>query len=84
MTAPQFDGEQACAGIDTATFFPAKGGNGAHAKTICRTCVHRDPCLEYALTVPVETGMWVDGVWAGTTTNDRARIRRAREQRGVA
>ncbi len=89
MTAPYFDGKQACAGLPTDLFFPGPGGGGtgtatARAKTICRPCVHIVACLEYALTVPVENGRWVDGVWAATTPDERAEIRREREQRGVA
>ncbi len=88
MTAPYFDGKQACYGMDTAIFFGSGRGEApavvARAKTICRPCVHIVACLEYALTVPVENGRWVDGVWAATTPDERAEIRRAREQSGVA
>ena len=46
----------------------------ARAKTICRPCVHIVACLEYALTVPVENGRWVEGCWGATTTDERAEI----------
>ncbi len=85
MTAPHFDGRQACAGLDTTLFFgghhhPAAAVANERAKTICRTCIHIAACLEYALTVPIGNGRWVEGVWGATTTDERSQIRRRREQ----
>jgi excisionase family DNA binding protein len=50
--------------------------NGDHretalAKSICSGCVVQEPCLEFALTRPD-----MFGIWAATTANERAAIRR--------
>ncbi len=51
--------------------------NGDHretalAKSICSGCVVQGPCLQFALTRPD-----MFGIWAATTVNERAAIRRA-------
>jgi Transcription factor WhiB len=40
------------------------------AIAICRTCPARAACLAYALAVP-----GLDGIWAGTTANQRTGLR---------
>ncbi|MCW2880521.1 MAG: transcription factor WhiB [Sphaerisporangium sp.] len=53
----------ACRGEDPELFFPisAKGpGHAQHerAKTVCRRCPVRMPCLDYAVTTGQEHGIW--------------------------
>lgn len=88
MTAPYFDGRQACAGMPTDLFFAGGRYEGAasmqRAKTICRRCIHIEACLEDALTAKLPTGGYVEGVWGGTNAEDRKKIREQRERRGVA
>ena len=74
ITAPAFDGTQPCAQVDPELFFP-EGATTAHVYAkkiitpICNSCEFQEPCLEYALHSDVS------GLWAGTTENDRKKIR---------
>lgn len=45
------------------------------ALKICQTCPEQDPCLEYALSLPIGQDI---GIWGGTTERQRERIRRNR------
>lgn len=79
MTMPRFDGTQACAGADIDLFFPP-AGHGAtaavrQAKELCANCGFLDACLEYSVWAQGAPGRYVDGVWGGTTTAERAQIR---------
>lgn len=61
----------ACRGEDPELFFPisAKGpGHAQHerAKSICRRCPVRTPCLEYAVRWREE-----HGIWGGTDPEER-------------
>jgi WhiB family redox-sensing transcriptional regulator len=68
----------ACRGCDTDTFFPTTAsGWGArqsrpprHIQRLCDSCPVRIDCLNHALTWNEE------GIWGGTTTAQRAAIRR--------
>ena len=66
----------ACRGADPELFFPVgTAGPGARqveaAKRICRTCPVQHKCLTWAL----EHGV-TDGVWGGTTGEERRTLRR--------
>ncbi len=67
----------ACRDVDPDLFFPL-GTSGAslfqieEAKQICRTCPVCGPCLRWAL----ESGD--DGVWGGTTEDERRQHRQLR------
>lgn len=60
-----------CLGIDTNLFFPERGNPVAEAKQVCRGCMVRKDCLEYAL-----TNAEVFGVWGGLSGQERRRLRR--------
>lgn len=61
----------ACAGADPETFFPPQVPRLIErAKTYCRVCPVVRDCLIEALTHDV------DGVWGGTTYQERDRLRR--------
>ncbi len=66
----------ACArpGVDPEWFFPV-GDPGAEerARAVCAGCPVRDACLAYAMEHAVQ------GIWAGTTTEERRDWRRARK-----
>jgi WhiB family transcriptional regulator, redox-sensing transcriptional regulator len=68
--------EARCLGSNPDLFFPL-GGTGRllaqaeMAKRLCLGCEVRGPCLQYAL----ETNQ-VNGVWGGTTEEERRTIRR--------
>jgi WhiB family redox-sensing transcriptional regulator len=65
-----------CLGVDPDLFFPERGASTREAKEVCRGCVVRDDCLEYALTNSEKFG-----IWGGMSERERRRIRR---QRSVA
>ncbi|MGD0556102.1 MAG: WhiB family transcriptional regulator [Streptosporangiaceae bacterium] len=70
----------ACRQADPALFFPMSvTGTGMRkaraAKTVCHGCAVRSSCLSYALeTMP-------DGIWGGTTLQERLAVRRLAARR---
>ncbi|MEQ8719587.1 MAG: WhiB family transcriptional regulator [Acidimicrobiales bacterium] len=62
-----------CMGVDPDLFFPERGASTREAKEVCRGCVVRDDCLEYALTNGEKFG-----IWGGMSERERRRIRRQR------
>ena len=60
----------ACKGKPTSLFFSEVAGNPAttvaKAKDICSECPVMGPCLDFALRLEVD-----DGVFGGTTANER-------------
>ncbi len=68
--------EAVCGSTDPAVFFPGYETRGASrpAITACDACPLQEPCLAYALSHNVL------GVWGGTTTKDRTRLRRRGER----
>lgn len=65
----------ACRGINPDLFFPQRGASTREAKEVCRGCVVRGECLEYALTPPTEKF----GIWGGTSERERRALRRRRD-----
>lgn len=62
----------ACTGSDPAIFFPGRGKPAPWAKQICSTCPVQTACLLFALHHPT----WCrDGVYGGTTSNERRHMR---------
>jgi WhiB family redox-sensing transcriptional regulator len=47
-----------CQYTDPEAFFPDKGGSVREAKRVCRSCVVRAECLEYALENDERFGVW--------------------------
>ncbi len=66
-----------CMGVDPDLFFPERGASTREAKEVCRGCVVREECLEYALTNSEKFG-----IWGGLSERERRRIRRARSVAG--
>lgn len=62
-----------CGQTDPEVFFPQQGENPRAAKKVCAQCFVRDECLEYAV---ADTSL--EGVWGGTTIQERRTIRRKR------
>ena len=62
-----------CLGVDPDLFFPERGASTREAKEVCRGCVVREECLEYALTNGEKFG-----IWGGMSERERRRIRRQR------
>src|SRR5690606_29448858 len=64
-----------CLGVDPDLFFPERGASTREAKEVCRGCVVRAQCLEYALVHSEKFG-----IWGGLSERERRRIRRQRAQ----
>lgn len=73
---PRELGTPACAGADVNQFFPPGNVAITPAIYICDRCPLKKPCLEYALEHKVH------GIWGGTTTDERQKIRRRLQRRG--
>ena len=73
--------EQAnCLGVDPDLFFPERGASTREAKEVCRGCLVREDCREYALNNGERCG-----IWGGMSERDRRRLRRQRSlARGAA
>lgn len=73
------DDRQACnkPDRDPEDWFPGRGKDGqaatTRAKAVCADCPIRDACLAYALPIAA-----LVGIWGGTTTGERAALRRSR------
>lgn len=66
---PDWYSEAKCAGFDPDAFFPDKGDirtASMAAKAICSSCPVATQCLKWAL-----DNEDLNGIWAGTTPNDR-------------
>ena len=74
ISAGQKD-EANCLGVDPDLFFPERGASTREAKEVCRGCVVRMDCLEYAL----DNGEKF-GIWGGLSERERRRLRRQRSQ----
>ena len=66
-----------CMGVDPDLFFPERGASTREAKEVCRGCVVRAECLEYALVNSEKFG-----ICGGLSERERRRIRRARNLAG--
>ena len=62
-----------CLGGDPDLFFPERGASTREAKEVCRGCIVREDCLEYALLNGEKFG-----IWGGMSERERRRIRRQR------
>jgi WhiB family transcriptional regulator, redox-sensing transcriptional regulator len=70
--------DAACSTMDTLIFFPIGETGPATpqvtlAKKICASCPVREQCLEFAIAT-----IQNDGIWGGTTEDERRLIKRAR------
>lgn len=64
-----------CAEVGADLWHPEKGERTGMAKAICRGCPVRAECLEYALDINDQ-----HGIYGGKTVRERDRIRRARRE----
>ena len=62
-----------CIESDPDLFFPERGASTNEAKRICRACLVREECLEYALTNGEKFG-----IWGGLDERQRRHVRRER------
>ena len=66
-----------CLGVDPDLFFPERGASTREAQEVCKGCVVRGDCLEYALANGEKFG-----IWGGLSERERRRLRRQRAQDG--
>lgn len=71
--APAWQKQANCMGVDPDLFFPERGASTREAKEVCRGCVVREQCLEFALENSEKFG-----IWGGLSERERRRIRRRR------
>jgi WhiB family transcriptional regulator, redox-sensing transcriptional regulator len=62
-----------CLGVDPELFFPERGASTSEAKEVCRGCIVREDCLEYAL-----ANVEMFGIWGGLSERERRKVRRSR------
>src|ERR1700723_4318498 len=62
-----------CRGVDPELFYPERGASLREAKEVCRGCVVREDCLEYAMANGEKFG-----IWGGLSERERRRLPRAR------
>ena len=62
--------EAACRGADLALFFPGRGESAGPARQICASCPVRRPCLDYAISYGITSG-----IWGGLADRDRRPLR---------
>lgn len=71
---PVWQDQAACKGVDPAIFFVRKDRNYRRAKEFCNSCLVRDECLEYALSLEKFSVNARAGIVAGLTPNQRNKI----------
>ena len=79
--ATEWRAASACLSADPELFFPVAQGSAADGQTssalqVCAGCTVRQQCLDFALA----TGE-ADGIWGGTTPDERIRARRKSARR---
>lgn len=62
-----------CMGVDPELFFPQRGASTREAKEVCRGCVAREECLDYAIAHGEKFG-----IWGGMSERERRQVRRSR------
>jgi WhiB family redox-sensing transcriptional regulator len=70
---PYWQRRASCRGFGTDLWFPAAGETGEAARAVCEACPVRCPCLEHA----IASSKVLQGIWAGTTKQERAQMKRA-------
>lgn len=68
-----------CLGVSPDLFFPERGASLKEAKEVCRGCVVREECLDYAIR---NVERW--GVWGGMSERERRSIRRQQKAQAKA
>ena len=68
-----WQGRANCMVGDPELFFPERVASTREAKEVCRGCVVRGDCLEFAIANSEKFG-----IWGGMSERERRRVRRAR------
>ena len=64
--------QAACRGTDLDVFYPERGQTAGPARQVCAACPVRQPCLEYALSNRITSG-----IWGGLTVRERRPLQSA-------
>ncbi len=70
---PGWQSRANCLGVDPDLFFPERGSSTREAKEVCRGCVVREDCLDFAIANGEKFG-----IWGGMSERERRKVRRAR------
>jgi len=70
---PSWKDRANCMGVDPDLFFPERGASTREAKEVCRGCVVKEDCLEFAIANGEKFG-----IWGGMSERERRRVRRSR------
>lgn len=62
-----------CLGVDPDLFFPERGASVREAKEVCRGCVVKSECLEYAMAHSERYG-----IWGSLSERERRKLRKQR------
>lgn len=76
LKRPAWMADAACAEHPELQFVSGRGQSTEPLKAVCRGCLVRRECLDYALG---DDGL--QGVWGGTSTKERSEYRRLRPRR---
>jgi WhiB family transcriptional regulator, redox-sensing transcriptional regulator len=60
----------ACRGTELSVFFPGRGESAEPARQVCAGCPVRQPCLDYAISHAITSG-----IWGGLAERDRRALR---------
>lgn len=68
---PEWMRDAACREHPEINWFPGRGESLNEAREVCRACLVRDECLDYALTLDDSPG----GMWGATSERERRSMR---------
>jgi WhiB family redox-sensing transcriptional regulator len=74
LASPDWHRDALCVEYPHVDFFPGQGDDARPAKAICARCIVRAECRAYITAAPADLA--AHGVWAGTTGQERTRLRR--------
>jgi len=75
----QWQDQANCLGVDPDLFFPERGASTREAKEVCRGCVVKQDCLDFALTNGEKFG-----IWGGLSERERRKLRRKQREEGAS
>jgi WhiB family redox-sensing transcriptional regulator len=79
LARPAWQADGLCHEYPARWWFPERGEDSTRAIAVCNRCASRDECLEYAL-----SDVTIVGIWGGTTTRGRLKLRKAAGLRPTA
>lgn len=72
LNRPAWMADASCREHPDVNFFPERGEDVRAAKAVCSGCLVAEDCFAYA----VGRGVYLSGIWAGTSDRQRRRARR--------